>query len=207
MTAVLALAILATSGPASDPPLYLPLDAEVEPAPQGPDLGWMFGPRVGYLRARDADEGTWFGGVQARLFLMPQLALEGSIEFHQSEFFEEAVTVTQYPVQVTALLYPFQLGQLKPYALGGAGWYYTRTTYDFSANPAEFAGIPEPSTEVDHVFGIHLGFGGELAAGSSTSINVDIRYIFLDEPGVDNSKVEDEEQDYWQVTAALNIRF
>jgi hypothetical protein len=209
MTVILAAALAAMDAAASAPPLYRPLDADILPAlgpePQGPS--WMFGPRLGYLKAKDADDGVWFGGLQARLFLVPQLALEGSIEFHQSDFFDEAVTVTQYPVQATALLYPFEIGQFKPYALGGGGWYYTRTTYDFEENPAEFGGIPEPDTEVDHVFGVHVGAGVELTSGTRASLSADIRWIFLDEPGVDNSKVEDEEQDYWQFTAAINLRF
>lgn len=159
---------------------------------------WL-GARAGYLSHRDAEEASWFGGVQARLFLNDWLALEGSVTFHQSEFLDDAVKVTQYPVQATVLLYPFREWQVQPYALGGAGWYYTRTTYHDSLSFLD--------SETDHTFGVHLGAGAELVLTPKMTVNADVRYVFMDEPGVDNSKLEDEEWDFWQITLGLNFGF
>jgi hypothetical protein len=38
-------------------------------------------------------------------------------------------------------------------------------------------------------------------------IFADFRWIFLDEPNVDNSQIEEEEFDYGQVTLGLGIKF
>src|SRR5258708_100386 len=40
----------------------------------------------GYLKARNADRGTWFAGAQARLHFTPVLALEVSGTYHQSRY-------------------------------------------------------------------------------------------------------------------------
>lgn len=202
---------------AQDVPLLdLPAGAEVSGTPEAealptalvqdaparkPGPGWALGARAGYLRARDADEGTWFGGVQVRIYLVEWLAVEGSIEVHQSDYLDDDVTITQYPVQLTGLVYlPVGDFPLKPYGLGGAGWYYTRIDYSGTLSALD--------SETESVFGVHVGGGAELMLGGTAySLSADVRYVFLDEPGVDNSNLEDEEADYWQATAAFNIRF
>ncbi len=160
---------------------------------------FSLGPAAGYLRARDADRGTWFGGLQVRARLAPVLAVEGSITFHQDEFLDGDVEVTRYPVQVTALLYPLGDGPLRPYGLAGAGWYSTRYEYGGLLSPFE--------DESDRSFGFHAGAGLEIGLGPSASIFADFRWIFLDEPGVDNSRLEDEEFDYGQVALGLSLQF
>ena len=148
---------------------------------------------------RGADSGAWFGGIQGRLFFTPIIALEASIEFHQSDFFDDDVQITQYPVQVTALLCPFPDEKIRPYVLGGAGWYYTRVTYTGAF------GLQD--SETNDQFGLHFGVGAEMTLGETSFINLDVRYVFLDEPGVDNSQVEDEEFDTWQISAGYNFKF
>lgn len=165
-------------------------------AAQSPfDMAWSIGPSAGFLKARDADEGTWFGGVQARLRAADYFGAEGSITFHQDEFLDGDIQVTQYPVEVTGLLFPMPSDQFEWYVLGGAGWHYTR--YDYSG------ALAGTSDEVEHIFGVHVGVGAELSAGTGLSINADIRYIFL-EP--DEDAAEDEEFDYWQISLGLNLR-
>jgi opacity protein-like surface antigen len=170
---------------------------------QPPRTGFSLGPRAGYLRARDADRGTWFGGVQARLRLSPAFALEGSIEFHQDEFADGSVEVTQYPVQATALLYPFPELPFQVYVLGGAGWYFTRFSFEDE--------LEDLDDETDSVWGIHVGVGAELFAGDAFSLDADVRYIFLDESddvsGGQFGEFDDDEMDFWQITLALNFRF
>lgn len=175
---------------------------EADALPEDPKSSSVFsiGPAAGYLRVRGADRGTWFGGVQARLRLAEILALEGSITFHQDEFEGGDVEVTQYPVQVTALLYPFPLSPLKPYGLIGAGWYYTR--FDYEGVQAVLN-----DDETDRLFGLHVGAGAELELGPAVALQADFRWIFLDEPSVDNSDIEEEEFDYWQVSLGLGLKF
>jgi hypothetical protein len=45
---------------------------------------FSIGPVAGFLNARGADHGTWFGGVQARLHFARILAAEAAITFHQN---------------------------------------------------------------------------------------------------------------------------
>ena len=207
---------LAGEGPAIPPALVDPnpssflaeevSDEFILPAPRAGNLlqdpgepRFWLGLRAGYLRQKDAEKGVWFGGVQGRLFLAEWVALEGSITFHQSDFLDGDVEVTQYPVQVTGLFFPLPDWEIRPYGLFGAGWYYTRTTYHGALSAFD--------TESDHTFGFHIGVGAEFEVNPGIRVNADIRYIFIDEPGVDNSQLEDEEWDLWQVTLAGNISF
>jgi opacity protein-like surface antigen len=158
--------------------------------------GFSIGPAGGYLRARGSDRGTWFGGVQARLRLLNILAAEASITFHQNHYENNDIIVTQYPVQLTAMLYIIPVGPVRPYILGGVGWYYTRIDYR-----DDLSGIDD---ETDHFFGVHLGVGVELMLGRHASIDVDVRYIFIN---ATNQQVIDRDFNYWQITFGLNFIF
>jgi len=175
--------------PLLPPTLASPLADPEEPR-------FSIGPAGGYLRAHGADRGTWFGGVQARLKVLPILAVEASITFHENEYENGDIKVTQYPVQVTALLYILHEGPVRPYLLGGVGWYYTRVDYRglFSAF----------SDSTDHDFGGHLGAGVDLMLGARTSLDVDVRYIFLN-PSTE--QIKDQDFNYWQITFGLNFFF
>jgi hypothetical protein len=157
---------------------------------------FSIGPAGGYLRAHGADQGTWFGGVQARLKVLPFLAIEGSITFHENEYEDGDIKVTQYPVQVTALLYILHEGSIRPYVLGGVGWYYTRV--DYSGLFGAF------SDSTDHDFGGHLGAGVDLMLGARTSLDVDVRYIFLNPS---SEQIKDQDFNYWQITFGVNFYF
>jgi hypothetical protein len=102
-----------------------------EPA-KGQKEGLSIGPVAGYLKARDADDGTWFGGVQLRLRFARILALEGSITYHKDSFQDGDIDIIQYPVQVSALLFPIPDSPIEPYGVFGAGWYYTRVEFECS---------------------------------------------------------------------------
>ena len=156
--------------------------------------GFSLGASVGYLSVKDSDNGTWFAGIQARM-RFGALAAEASIQFHQTEYNDGDVLVTQYPVQLTAFLY-FLQGSIRPYILGGVGWYYTRIDHK-----GAFAGVSDDS---QNIFGEHLGAGAEIFLGSSISINADVRYIFLN-PSTD--QVIQQDFNYWQITAGINFIF
>jgi len=180
------------------------LESEAEPEAAAPlegetPMAFYLGARVGYLRGRDAEKGSWLGGVQGRLFLHDMIAVEGSVEFHRDEYLDGDVLVTFYPVQVTAMVFPIPKLDLRPYVLAGAGWYYTRVDYEDELGWYD--------SETEHAFGIHVGGGVELNTGSKITLNADFRYVFIDEPGVDNSDLEKEEWDYWEITGGINFRF
>ena len=177
-----ALETMAPSAPKDDPSDF--------------DSAFSIGPAGGYLRQKDADRGTWFGGAQARLHFAKILAAEASVTFHQNKYEDGDVTVTQYPVQLTAMLYVIPTGPIRPYILGGVGWYYTR--FDYSG---VFAAIDD---RTEHIFGWHFGAGAELMLGHRVSLNADVRYIFL-EP--DTDQVLDQDFNYWQIAFGLNFFF
>lgn len=170
-------------------------DADPRPLPPGAHpIGFTVGPAAGFIRTRDADDGTWFGGVQARLRVMPYLAAEASITFHQDDFADGDVTVTQYPVQLSGLLYPLGGGPAQPYLVAGGGWYYTRI--DFSGTLSAF------DDDTEHVVGYHIGVGIDVVLTPQITLSADVRQIFID-PDFDNA--EDEEFDFVQV--GLGVSF
>jgi opacity protein-like surface antigen len=162
---------------------------------ESPYTPFSLGASAGYLRARGADQGTWFGGVQARM-RFGLFAAEASIQFHQNKYDHGDVVVTQYPVQLTAFLYLIPEGPFRPYILGGVGWYYTHVDYRgiFSAL----------NDHTEHIFGEHLGAGAELFLSPRVSIDGDVRYIFLN-PKTD--QVIHRDFNYWQITVGLNLFF
>jgi opacity protein-like surface antigen len=182
------------------------LSPEVEAGPSAADpledkekkMSFLLGARAGYMSGRDAEKGSWLGGIQARLYVLEFLAIEGSIEFHQDEYMDGDAVLTFYPVQLSTLVSPFPHWPVRPYALAGAGWYYTRIDYKDALEAWD--------SETERFFGFHLGVGAEIDLGKSVVLSADFRYIFIDEPGVDNSRLEDEEWDYWEFTGGINFR-
>jgi hypothetical protein len=163
------------------------------------DIDFGLGPTGGYLKVRGADRGTWFGGLMARMRFIDYLGAEASVTYHASYFADGDALVAQIPIQLTGLVYPLPDAPVQPYALAGAGWYYTRIDYR--------DGLAHLDNETDSQFGVHLGAGAELPFGLASAVYADFRYIFLDEPGVDNSNLDDEEFDAWQITFGVMFGF
>lgn len=157
--------------------------------------GPEFGLRAGYLKPRDADEGTWFGGVQLRAPFTSVLAIEGSIEVHSSEFSDGDIEIIQYPVQASLLVFLMPESPVCPYVLGGLGWYYTTTEFSGSLDGID--------SETESLFGAHLGVGARFSLGGATA-SADLRYIFL-EP--DEDALEDEDFDTIQIVLSLSFPF
>ena len=82
--------------------------------------GFTLGPAAGFIKIRDADDGTWFGGILGRYRFAGILAVEGSITFYRDEFQDGDVVVTQYSVQVSAFIFPLPFGG-RSLAQRGAG--------------------------------------------------------------------------------------
>jgi len=195
MTTIALLVLLAQADPVV-PAFSLGDDLEEALTVQSPEVSWGLGPRAGFLKSRGADSGTWFGGVQGRVWFSEYIGGEASITFHQDEFddgFGGDVTVTYYPLELSILVYPIQDWKVKPYVVAGLGWYYTRIDFDNSAF----------DDETDNLFGFHIGIGADLPVSPRVILDADIRYVFLDEP----SAADDEEFDLWQVTIGATFKF
>jgi outer membrane protein W len=130
--------------------------------------GFGIGPRGGFYDARDGDEGTFTGGLQARMRVLPFLAVEGSVDYHQSNFDDGAIEVRTYPLMVSGLLYVFPNPAFSPYLLAGVGWHFQDIEFEAGG------------TERSNQFGGQAGAGFDVPLGTRTTLNADVRYIFLD---------------------------
>ncbi len=129
-----------------------------------------FGPHLGIQKAQDAEDANYLAGATLRLKLAPILAVEGDIGYRQAKFGSNALTVRDWPITATGLLYPLPI----IYGGVGAGWY--NTTFDYSDTYNDVGIDDETSQE----FGWHLVAGLELPASPSVKIFGDVRYVFLD---------------------------
>jgi opacity protein-like surface antigen len=125
------------------------------------------GPHLGIQKAKSADKANYLAGATMRLKLMPVLGVEGDIGYRQEKYGSGALTVKDWPVTVTGLLYPLPI----IYGGIGAGWYNTTFHY------AERYGI---SDETSHKSGWHLVAGIELPASPKVRLFGDVRFVFLD---------------------------
>jgi opacity protein-like surface antigen len=135
-----------------------------------------FGPRLGYYKATDADEGNFYGGIQARIRLGAVIGIEGSAEYRGGQEYGIAgytVKTSFVPVTASMILFAPISESFAPYGLAGLGVYYTRYTYSDAARVLGF--------EDDSNFnvGYHLGFGAEFPFSNNVALNVDYRYLFL----------------------------
>lgn len=135
-----------------------------------------FGPRLGYYKAQDADEGNFHFGVQTRMRFGAVMGVEGSIEYRAGQEFgisNYTVKTSSVPVTASLLLFAPVSDSFSPYGLAGIGAYFTN--YDYS-DSAETLGLSDDSS---FNLGYHLGFGVELPFNENTALNIDYRYLFL----------------------------
>lgn len=145
--------------------------------------------RGGWYKAQDANDGTVYGGLQARLKLFPALAIEGLVDYHPEQSFPGNRKVTSYPVLVSALFYLIPGAQVSPYLLGGAGWYYSKVE-------------DSQGSAWTNDFGAHVGGGVDIPLSSKIVLNADLRYYFLN---LSDQKVKDLQANGY--IASLGITF
>ncbi|MDI6792044.1 MAG: porin family protein [bacterium] len=158
--------------------------------------GLAIGPRVGYYKPKDADQGEFKYGAQARMTLTEALSVEGSIEYRKETYKNEEVEVISYPVMASLILFPFPLAPISPYLIGGAIWDKYKATDE--------AGNEEKSSK----FGYFGGFGAEMPLGQKMSINGDIRYVLLDRDlSLETLTSDNLKEDFWTITGGINFFF
>lgn len=132
------------------------------------------GPKLGFYKAPDAEDGTMFIGIQSRSkgkYFGGEFTLEYRGEQNYSTTNGE-LTIRQIPVTGSLMLFAPLSENFSPYGLAGLGAYYTFYDYD--------GGFVEPGDDAEVEVGYHLGFGADLAVSESAAFNVDYRYLFLD---------------------------
>jgi hypothetical protein len=175
--------------PAEPAPSFLPWQGEEKDT----GVGFAIGPFGGFLEAKDADDGTWFAGLAARLYFLRFLAVEASVSFHESEFNNGNTDIWQIPVQLSALFIILPRSPIRPYIGGGVGWYYTKVEYE--------GALAFLDDETTNWFGGHVMGGAELRASSGLLLFADFRYIFIDPES--DIEAQSGNPDYWQITFGL----
>ena len=175
-----ALALAATARPVA-----------AQTLPLLPSLG--LGVHGGVFSPQDGDSGG-FGGVHARLRLLPFFGIEAASDVRETHA-KENVTVLQVPVQLSALLYLIPFGPLQLYFGGGVGYYYLHV------DPKDAS-----SQSTDSV-GYHGGGGIDIPLiGTRWVLNADARYYVLDGK-VQGRPSQEIDLDGWQIRGGLTYYF
>ncbi|MEX0662186.1 MAG: outer membrane beta-barrel protein [Balneolaceae bacterium] len=162
-----------------------------------------FGPRLGFYHAGDAEDGNFYGGVQARAKFGAVVGLEGSLEYRarqEYDFGDYTARSSSVPITASFMLFAPLSEYVSPYGLVGAGAYYTIYTYSDGADDLGF------SDENSFEFGYHLGFGTELWFTDHTALSLDYRYMYLD-PDPGDESFEDVNFDGNVFTASIMFYF
>ena len=144
------------------------------------------GPRLGYYKANDADQGNFYVGAQTRARLGSVLGFEGSIEYRAAQEYDiagQSFETKFVPVTASALMFLPVSENFAPYGVAGLGAYYT--IYELEG------AIDDIDNEFN--FGYHLGFGAELPISENAALNFDYRYLFLNP---DDNEVSTANADY-----------
>lgn len=159
------------------------------------NLGLLsIGGRATYFDPKDGGL-NWFGGGQLRLHPFKFLAVEGSVDYRKTDM--SSTTVRTFPVQGSALIYPFGTKRLSPFILGGAGWYFTNVEG------------PHGFDKTQNRFGAHVGAGLQLFLSEHLSLDSTYRHIWLEKIESKDSSLHDKQfQDNGHmVTFGLNLHF
>ncbi len=159
------------------------------------NLGLLsIGGRATYFDPKEGDA-NWFGGGQLRLHPFKFLAVEGSVDYRKTDV--SSTTVRTFPVQGSALIYPFGTKRLSPFILGGAGWYFTNVE------------VPHGFDKTQHRFGAHAGVGLQLFLSEHLSLDSTYRHIWLEKIESKDASLRDKQfQDNGHmVTFGLNLHF
>lgn len=160
------------------------------PAPSPAQSGIGVGPRVGYERSKDADQGAFTFGAALRARFLGVLGAEGSIDYRQEEA-ADATTIKSWPVMATGLIYPLPV----VYGAVGAGWH--NVSFDYADPRMDDASHQE--------FGWHVGGGLELPLGDAGALAADVRYVFLNLEAGELPEVADRDADFYVITVALLV--
>lgn len=140
--------------------------------------GLMLGPRLGYYQANEAEDGSFLFGLQLRSHISKYFGLELAATYRTTSEFTftgGSVKTALVPITGSALIYLPISEHFKPYGLAGLGAYYT--FYDTEGLAEKLA----KDFDGKFTFGYHLGAGIEIPLNEGVAINVDYRYLFLDQ--------------------------
>jgi hypothetical protein len=159
--------------------------------PAQPDPGSLgLGVRGGWYKIRDADEGKFYGGIQARWKVMPWLAIEGSVDYRAPSYYTGGRKITSYPFLLSALIYPMPKAFFSPYILGGGGLYYSH--------------LENSTSYYNNAWGWHTGLGFDVPLYKRLILNVEARYTWV---SFDENNFRDINANGYTVAAGLTYYF
>ncbi len=162
-----------------------------------PGLGLGLHATLGFVK--DAAGAAKLGGAQLRLRLTGGLGAEVSIDYRQDVFVlagEERLRITRLPIQGSALVYLFSDHRVQPYVLGGAAFYYVRST-GLGSDRAN-------GTTATSGLSFHAGLGVEVRTGQRSSLYLDLRRDFVSLDSVSNLGLS---ADSWNASGGFNVYF
>lgn len=151
-------------------------------------------PSIGVTRAtHDAADTKTYLGLAVRGSLVPMFRHETALGYRSEEVYNGDLKVTTVPVTESVWFSPIPL----VYAGGGVGMYFTSLTY------RDVLLIPNTSTRS---FGVHLGGGLSFPLAPMISIDLNSRYVFMEEQATALSQ-GNFDPDFWSTSAGVAIKF
>lgn len=156
----------------------------------------------GLVNTKDGDGGSFLGGAQARFHLFWILAAEGRVSYYTDSYDLGAlgsVDIENLPVQISGMIYPIKLPRVGIYLLGG-GTYSNLKVKGTSVVQGEVT---------EKGWSSHVGAGIDIKIGEKTTLNGDVRAVFLDASSVDkliDSARSNYKGDFWTATIGINYK-
>lgn len=165
-------------------------------------LGLELGVHGGVVKSKDGGGQSFLGGAQARFHLFWIVAAEARGSYYTDTYDLGqlgSVDIKNVPFQVSGMIYPIKLPKVGVYLLAGG-------TY----SNLKVEGTKVVTGEVkEKGWSSHVGAGLDLKIGEKTTLNGDVRFVFLDASSVNeliNSAKSSYKGDFWTATVGLNYK-
>jgi hypothetical protein len=151
-------------------------------------------PSIGITKPVNGDGGAKVsGGLALRGQILPFLQSEIGATYRSETRDDGMMKVKQWPVTASLWLNPIPA----LYAGGGVGYYHTTLEYDQTL---------ALTNDTSSKFGVHLGGGFKMPLGPTASLDLNGRYVFLDQQ---RSQLPPNHfnPDYWTTSLGLAFHF
>ncbi|TAK07983.1 MAG: hypothetical protein EPO39_05500 [Candidatus Manganitrophaceae bacterium] len=172
----------------------------------------------GFQNSKDSDGGTGFGGAHLRFRFLSFLGIEVAADATTETFLNESVVLTETPLSVTGLIYPFGAPftffpwPVTPYLAGGGTWVFFRTDFrnGLATGATNLQAAAPPETYLAP--GWHAGAGLDIGLTKNVAFNIEYRQTFWDfRENIDNATVRaalpDLSTNNYQIRGGLTFLF
>lgn len=165
-------------------------------------LGLDLGIHGGLVNTKDGEGGSFVGGAQARFHLFWIVAAEARASYYTDSYDLGqlgSVDIENIPFQVSGMIYPIKLPRVGVYLLGGG---------TYSNLKVKGKGVVQGEV-TEKGWSAHVGAGLDLKIGEKTTLNGDVRFVYLDASSVNeliDSAKSNYKGDFWTATIGLNYK-